>query len=56
MSQDEIFDIFYPLVEAVEYLNKKGLIHRDINPNNIFLRKYGKDVMLGDLGCVKYKR
>jgi serine/threonine protein kinase len=56
LSQNDIIDIFYALVKAVEYLNKQGLIHRDINPKNIFFRKFGEDVMLGDLGCAKYKK
>jgi len=42
-----------PLVEAVATLHKKGYVHRDIKPQNIFLNS-NKDLILGDFGLVYF--
>lgn len=40
-----------PIAEAIAQLHKKGFIHRDIKPNNIFLTDRG-NLVLGDFGIV----
>ena len=41
--------IFSQIAEALYYLHNKGLIHRDLKPQNIFLDK-NYNVKLGDFG------
>ena len=42
---------FRPLVEGVSELHKKGFVHRDIKPQNVFLGR-NDDLVLGDFGLV----
>lgn len=42
---------YRPLVEAVSEIHKLGYTHRDIKPQNIFVKKNG-ELVLGDFGLV----
>jgi len=42
---------FRPLVEGVSELRKKGIVHRDIKPQNIFIDS-DDNLVLGDFGLV----
>jgi serine/threonine protein kinase len=42
---------FRPLVAGVSELHKKGIVHRDIKPRNVFIDKEG-GLVLGDFGLV----
>lgn len=42
---------FKPLVDGVAKLHKRGLIHRDIKPHNVFVANDGR-LVLGDFGIV----
>ena len=37
MSAQETIDLILPLIRSLEYVHKKGLIHRDISPDNLIL-------------------
>lgn len=40
---------FVEICEAIRYLHGRGVVHRDIKPQNIFLTK-DNSVRLGDFG------
>jgi serine/threonine protein kinase len=49
-------NIVQSVVKAIENYHKKGIMHRDIKPNNIFIVKEDdqdedKEIKLGDFGC-----
>jgi serine/threonine protein kinase/Cdc6-like AAA superfamily ATPase len=45
--------ILHPIVEALDYINKKGFIRNDIKPSNILLSRFGK-AYLSDFGITKF--
>jgi serine/threonine protein kinase len=47
---DRILNAFRPLVEGVAELHKRGVVHRDIKPDNIFVSE--GQLILGDFGIV----
>jgi len=47
--EEQKWKIFTQIAEALYYLHSKGLIHRDLKPQNIFLDK-NFNVKLGDFG------
>ncbi|GMT32019.1 hypothetical protein PFISCL1PPCAC_23316, partial [Pristionchus fissidentatus] len=47
----EIWNIFYDVINATDYLHSKDLIHLDIKPENIFLTD-SKVCKLGDFGLM----
>ena len=51
LKENEALIIFRQLLEAFKELNKNNIMHRDLKPDNIFMRD-GK-VKLGDFGFCK---
>src|SRR5947209_8244087 len=37
LSLDEVRQLFVPLVQAIAYIHRRGVIHRDLKPTNILL-------------------
>nr|WP_051527175.1 Stk1 family PASTA domain-containing Ser/Thr kinase [[Eubacterium] cellulosolvens] len=57
LTQDETMALMIPILEALEKVHAKGLIHRDIAPDNIFLVKDEEGNLhpkLIDFGAAKF--
>lgn len=46
LSADEFAQILPPLTSAMHCLHQQGLVHRDLKPDNIFLRHFGGPVLM----------
>jgi len=53
-SMEEYLSIFIRCFEAIGYVHKSGLVHRDIKPQNIILHGNDYDPRLIDFGIAKY--
>ena len=47
IKKKDIWNIFYQCISGLDYLHRNGLIHRNLNPNNIFINK-NKIVKIGN--------
>lgn len=52
-SKAEILNFLIPLLEGLAIVHDSGIIHRDIKPDNIYLRTDGSPVLL-DFGAASY--
>ena len=52
MKEEDIWSIFYQMVNGLPALHKRKIVHRDIKCANVFLTKEGI-VKLGDLNVSK---
>ena len=52
LNEDIILKIITPILEGLAEVHKTGLLHRDIKPGNIFMRKKG-GAMLIDFGAAR---
>lgn len=49
----EILQLGYDISVAIEHLNEKRIVHRDIKPDNIMFKKNSNSAILVDLGLVR---
>ena len=52
LSQRELEDVYYPIIDGLASVHKEGFIHRDIKPANIYIRSDGSPVLL-DFGAAR---
>ena len=53
LKEQAVKDILLSLLPVLEYVHSKGIIHRDIKPDNIILRNSNHKPVLIDFGAVK---
>ncbi|AUI68202.1 serine/threonine protein kinase [Beggiatoa leptomitoformis] len=53
LVENELLDIALPLMDGLQQVHEMGLLHRDIKPNNIYIRHDRSPVLL-DFGSARY--
>ena len=54
ISEESIWDIFIQIVLALHYIHiVKGVVHRDLSPNNILIEHGTQRIKLADFGLAK---
>jgi serine/threonine protein kinase, bacterial len=53
LNETTVREILLPLLSVLNYVHSKGIIHRDIKPDNIILRSSDDKPILIDFGAVK---
>ena len=54
ITEIELMEILLPLLEALETVHNAGYLHRDIKPDNIYLREKDNSPVLLDFGAARY--
>lgn len=52
LDQSQLLEVLYPIMEGLDYIHSRGIIHRDVKPSNIYIREEGPPVLL-DFGSAR---
>jgi serine/threonine protein kinase, bacterial len=52
-SESEVVTILISLLKVLDFVHSKGIIHRDVKPDNIILRSSNREPILIDFGAVR---
>lgn len=52
LSQQQLLDIYLPVIDGLKRVHEAGFIHRDVKPSNIYIRRDGSPVLL-DFGSAR---
>jgi undecaprenyl-diphosphatase len=47
LTASEIDEVIFPILDGLEVMHKARYLHRDIKPDNIYIRRDGRPVLLG---------
>jgi len=53
LNEQELIRIMLPLLDGLKFVHDKGVLHRDIKPGNIFIRRTDEQPVLIDFGAAK---
>ena len=58
IGEQEALEIAYQLARGLQFISKRKVVHRDIKPDNIFIKKDGVHTLykLGDFGFAVKKQ
>src|SRR5690554_2022172 len=51
-SQQQLDEVFIPILEGLKYIHERNLLHRDIKPENIYITENGNPVLI-DFGAAR---
>jgi serine/threonine protein kinase len=54
LSEQEVLNIFVPIMQALEKVHRASILHRDLKPDNIYIRNDGAPLLL-DFGAARQK-
>ena len=52
LDQNQLLEVLYPIMEGLDYIHSRNIIHRDVKPSNIYIREDGPPVLL-DFGSAR---
>ena len=58
LGEKEALEIAYQLARGLQFISKHNVVHRDIKPDNVFIKKEGNHTVykLGDFGFAVKKQ
>ena len=51
IDQTFLIRLFREILDALDYIHTKGIVHQDLKPENIMLSKIGQQIKIIDFGC-----